>query len=430
MALSLFPSPQVVFGADVAWFGRTVAAARRRVRFVAPGLTKVQAGALADASARSVDVRVVLDPSELRERQGYGELAAIPFLEGAGVAVQQLPGLALSFLLVDGTGHILFPESRMFAEAGVGVNALTLDPVMLCRLNQTFFPPASPEEEREANVQAARAQASRHLPPAPENASSLADLAPLDQASLQSALRALDRNPPRDPDLTRQFSAYTNRLQFLEITLQGGTFEDRIVSLPKDIPFDVDKALRRRLHMQMKVFHRRDLVGLQAFSAYRRQVEQVRDCYSVFLPSRNRRIFHTEHKHDLLREVEQLRGQLPEVSSVMEDDLARAVADAAVLLENEAYRLLLTSPNVSRCPSGRSVDTWARAEACRIVSLVSFPHPRAVLERLDLRVHFYDMTWEDFDNHAFISELHSLKVIDQRSADELRTLTAAFAVKA
>ncbi|MEP0547498.1 MAG: hypothetical protein ABJF88_11240 [Rhodothermales bacterium] len=400
------------------------------IRIVAPGLDEPRAHALAEAAHRGADVRVVLDPSEETERFGMGSLRTVDLLRGAGAEVRQLLGNAIGLVVADGEGYLHFARSRMFVADGEGLDAVRLDPLSTARLVRAFFPPRSEAEEQEAE---ARLDTALSNPQALRNAAEVdapvSGVAPVDEQRLVDAKEALERNPPRDPDLTRRLNVYTNRLQFVEITLKGGAFGERTVSLPTDIPLGVSEQLGDLLRTRMRVF---DSDVLESFRAFKREVDALREKWTTYLASRKKRVFATKDKQAILDEVERLRKQIPSLVSEMASDVMHSIDEAERVLVKEATRLLQDNPPADfGLFRDRPDDLAKMAErrARHIVSKISFPDPAEVLERIELAVHFYDMTWEDFDDEEFIRELYEAEIIDRTSADELRHLRSAFEAK-
>lgn len=412
------PAPTgVTFAASYATFVDAVASAELTVRVVGPGVDEPHALALAEAARRGVNVRVVVDPSEEMERHGFGTLRAVEHLLAAGVEVRQLPDNAVGLVLVDGLGYLHVARSRMFAADGAGLNAVRVDAVLAERLSRAFFPPRD-DAERAAKAAATEGAEPNPLP-----------VEPLDAERFDAAQASIRDNPPRDPDLTRQFSAYTTRLQFIDITLEGGTFDQRTVSLPAGLPIGVSQEFNERLKAQMRVFGRNDLPALKRFKAFCREVKSVRDEHSVHLPSRDKRIFRTEAKQRLKEEITALQAKIEPMVKDMAAEVEQEVRRIKAYVEKEITRMYVgENPDESGLfrNDPEALDSVARRKAQSVFAGIRFPDPNEILGRIGLRVHFYDMTWQDFDDEAFVQELHLLKVIDAQSANELRHLRAAF----
>lgn len=424
----------VAFCADYRTFVDAVLSAERTIRLVSPGLDEPRAQCLATAAESGLDVRVVIDPSEETERHGLGEVRAIDSLRAAGVEVRQLNGNAVGFLLVDGTGYCFFPQSRLFSEEGAGLNAVSVDPFQAQRLERAFFPCRSDDEVKEMRerLEGVLDDLADHVGRVLVTDAELKGVEPLDEEALQEVKEALERNPPRDPNLTRQFSAYTTKLQFIELILKGGTFDSRTVALPDDIPLGVSKALQDKLRTKMRVFSGDELPALQDFRDFRREVDAFRDKYSTYLPSRKMRIFRTEKKRQLLDELAALRKKIPALVAALAADVMAAIGSTEKDLEDEVVRLLMADP-----PGDYGVfkahpdvlENVIRRDARRMVSRIRFPEPQEILGRIELKEHFYEMTWEDFSDDDFIRELREAGIVNKDSADELRNLTAAFEAK-
>jgi len=65
------------------------------------------------------DIRVVVDCSENSFRNGYGSADAIDLLKSAGVTTYESRKNRVSFIICDGIGYFIFPESRIFAHDSI-----------------------------------------------------------------------------------------------------------------------------------------------------------------------------------------------------------------------------------------------------------------------------------------------------------------------
>lgn len=58
-----------------------------------------------------------------------------------------------------------------------------------------------------------------------------------------------------------------------------------------------------------------------------------------------------------------------------------------------------------------------------------FPEPEDLLDKRDLRLNFYDLTWENFKNRAFLDELAKKEVFSKGGLDQIVSMRDAFEVK-
>ena len=297
------------------------------------------------------------------------------------------------------------------------------------------MPSSPPRDEAEAQAEADRLDAALNSPafieevteaPAP-----VEGIAPVVEEKLADARESLERNPPRDPDLTRQLSVYTNRLQFVEITIRGGTLSSQTVSLPKNLPLGVSRELRKQLDAKLRVFER-GAEELKRYRSFLRDAEALRDEFAILIRSRDKRVIRTEHLPALKDALRELKARIPDIQREVATHVVAALNHTRSEIEREVARLLADDP-----PDGLSLfqadpgvyETLLTDRARRIVADISFPDPVALLARLNIEAHYYDPTWEDFDDEAFIRELYDAGAIDRESADELRHLRSAFEAK-
>lgn len=91
-----------------------IRAAKDRVIFVAPGVSRTIARALVDAHNRSPSVTVILDADEELCRIGYGELNGFEYLtqHGGKIELRKHSGLRLGLLMADKVVTIWSPTPR------------------------------------------------------------------------------------------------------------------------------------------------------------------------------------------------------------------------------------------------------------------------------------------------------------------------------
>lgn len=180
-----------------------IQAANRRVLFMAPGVSKAVADALAEAGQKmgheAVDVIVDMDPEVYR--LGYGTvegLAAIDHAaQGGALRLCSQPGVRLGVLIADDTTVVYAPTPELIessTEEPSQPNAIVLE-----------APPAALASDVGLGAQPTR-----------ERTVGLDAVQPTQLSSVRSILA---ENPPLRFDLARKVRIYSNFLQFVELSL-------------------------------------------------------------------------------------------------------------------------------------------------------------------------------------------------------------------
>jgi len=416
--------------------------ATERLWYSAPNVSEERAHALAEAAKRGVRVQVALDVREDNYRNGYGDIRALAILEKAGAEVYDAPHNLVSFLIADGIGYLLFPQSRIFAEEGQGMNAVRFGISARALLIAHFFPPQTADEIKaltddlytEAEDEAA---AEREAAAAALGAPTPALPAP-DPERVQEVEQALKRNPPLNPDLKRSLNVYTTKLQFVEIEFEGSNFAQIRIHLPPDALPIKDAEFRRRLETRLRLF---DLTlseeeneeaesvppWLQPLQEIKDQLREIRRTYLTHIKSRKKTILQTKRKSEVVEKLNALQAKIDKVKEQLEALLMEAFLDARDDLKQRLIALLKESPPKRMIGmQGSLFERGLAWEADQILAKVQMPELHKLLDKLTLRWAFYDLTWEDFRNEDFIDELLNAKVIKKHSADELRQITSAY----
>lgn len=98
--------------------------ARKSVCYAAPSIQMEPAEAMADVSKTLGKDMVTLcvDFDERVMRMGYGNMTALQRLRGAGIVINNIPGLRMSLIIVDDEGFVFTPTA-LYLEAENGTKA-------------------------------------------------------------------------------------------------------------------------------------------------------------------------------------------------------------------------------------------------------------------------------------------------------------------
>lgn len=219
---------------DAALIG-LVGSARKRIVFIAPGLTVPVAEALGKRieEVDHLDITVVLDPDEEVMRVGYGELAALQRLQALanrqGYSLRSQPGLRVGVLLSDENMMVWSPTPRSveappMSQASGGDRAAVSPPpgpqaqaASLASVPAPASPVAPNGLMLGANpaAQLAQAVSAEGTPTRPQD-SEIGRQA-ITPAQVQETAEALKKNPPIPVDLARVTRVFSTKLQFIEV---------------------------------------------------------------------------------------------------------------------------------------------------------------------------------------------------------------------
>lgn len=250
---------------------RMVRSARRRIVFIAPGLTLQVAKALGARfdEIDGMDITVVLDSDEDVCRIGYGEVAALQHLhmlaQSKGFWLKSQPGLRVGVLLADDQTLVWAPTPRSIeappdstiptnaAHSGgpEGPESMAPNGLML----------GSNPGEQLANAVAAEGTAT-----GPDDAE--IGRKAITPAQVQETVDAHLRNPPIPVDLARVTRVFSTKLQFIEIKITRAKLSQVPLRPPNGwLNADVEGELKNLLGSSLFPFHalRDEMIDVPAF---------------------------------------------------------------------------------------------------------------------------------------------------------------------
>jgi len=406
--------------------------AEERVYLSLPGIYGELAEPLVEAKKKVKDVRVVVDCSEENIRNGYGDLAAIEKLRKAGIAVYDFPKNMVSFLISDRTGHLIFPQSRIFSYEDVGTNAVRLDEVTTLRLISFFFPPedeiakAEMASELKDSIARVTADAGTLL-----NLDDEPPFREVEASKIEEINKRLESNPPVHPDLQRQIKTYTAKIQFVELHFEGRNIHSAKVSIPPDaLPFK-DEQLRQSLETRLRLFENiKEDEGFKVLYDFIGSIDAMRKEYLVPIASREKSIIRQERKGKFTARVDELKGQIKGVRAKMLHVMAEEILNSSDRVKQELVTFFKANPP-EEYKSYQASLFQRKTESLvnQIVGSIKFPEPETLLDKMDVHVNFYDLTWEDFRNQEFLDELARKEVFSKGDLKQIVSMRDAFEVK-
>ena len=302
-----------------------IAAAKQTLHIVQPGIDEEMAEAVINAVKQNgISVFICIDSREDVIRNGFGEEKGITgLLEHPKIQVREYAGNQISFLLADGQGCILFPESRIFSAEPSGPNAINIDAALAVRLLAKFFLTETKEqkevlktllqkaeEEKDMVIQNALNDANSEQPPISQS---------FNQESFKIVQQSLQSNPPLEPNLQRQIKTYTAKIQFVEMKFSGINLKTRVINIPESaLPIE-NSALKSALLANMKLFQNID--ENDAFSILKdlkAREQQLRDDYLIPVSCREKKsIIKIEEKEAFKNRLQKIKDEIEKLNETL-----------------------------------------------------------------------------------------------------------------
>ena len=414
-------------------------AAKSCIYIVLPGIDEVLSQLLIDIkNESSILINVCIDNSEDAIRNGYGDVKGIDILIDNGVVIRECKGNRLSFIIVDNSGYIFFPESRIFSADPTGPNALELDAFTITRLITYFFPPVDDNErenldERLSNsieIQKQWMHTVRNevfnYPPQP-----VTDDFRKDKHSETKV--ALSKNPPIEPDLQRQIKTYNAKVQFVELKFSGINLQSRTISIPEDaIPIN-NKELKKILQTKMKLFQ--DIEGNKDFAIFgelKRKVEVLRDDYLKPITCREgKSLVQSELKEAFKGRLQKIKNEIQEINKQLPDILETATLKTKDLIKAELLNFFKANmpEEIKQYNDAAIKERKLNEYVDRLVYRIPFPKTEKLIEQISLSDYYYDLTFQDFSDDKLIQELKKKQIMKDEDIKGIVDMKNAFAEK-
>jgi hypothetical protein len=410
--------------------------AEQRVCLVLPGIFDELAGALAARKRSGIArIQVLTDVSEDNVRNGFGSISAIETLCASGVDVYECSDNLVSFVICDEIGYWLFPQSRIFRFEETGTNAASIDPIMQIRLLHQFFP-SLPNEVLGIGVDGVVNTLEQLVQQVCDEMAKPPDLDRpiylLDENELKKTKGRLEINPPLHPDLKRQISTYVAKIQFSELTFEGANLHTAKVTLPPDaLPFG-DAAIKRLLETRMRLFENlEELDGFKKFLKLKGTIEEIRKQFLTPISSRKKSILRVERKTEFIKQVEEAEATAAQLNQEHSELLEGLMLNSKDRIEKEIVEFFKRTPpeNVAAIKDERLRERKIQDMAARILAKIRYPDPQHLLDKLSIKKHFYDVTFEDFRDEEFLKELEEKEVMEKDDISSIVSIRDAFSVK-
>lgn len=412
-----------------------IRAAKNRVLLAAPSIGKGTATALGNAMKR-IDPEsfvVVTDCDEKIFRLGYGDFAAVKELETRGLKICQQSGLRAGILVCDSTAWSFSPTALYVEEetrSNDTPNGIVLRGIDVERIVSRLLPSAvhKPTKAKEVTkeISPELTEALKYLPPAsqkeivesmntpqvdPEIERELSEckqevgLEAVDPKVLENVGESLEEAPPIPFDVARQVRVFEPYIQYVEIKLNGCSIARHRIKIPKSVlSYSENQDLDNRLRTTFDL--------LQANSEYSaKSIEQlvwkVRDNFTRSLGQPYGRVLLRNKRGVFDEKIKELQEKLKEHQDEIEESLKASIT------ESERYLIEYYLPFVKKNPPDELVGqlnttevTEAQVRGWLAETFQSvFPSPDELVKKMELCVHFRDVTFENISEQDFSEKL-------------------------
>lgn len=409
------------------------------IYIVLPGIDEVLAQLLIDIKKEGrVLIQVCIDNSEDVIRNGYGDAKGIDNLIENGVNIRESKGNRVSFIIIDNSGYILFPESRIFSEEPAGPNALELDAFTITRLLAYYFPAVDDKEREDLDVRfsnsiemqtqwmhTVRNEVFNDPPP------KATDDFRKDKHSETKA--ALIKNPPIAPNLQRQIKTYTAKIQFVELKFTGINMQSRSISIPKDVIPINNEELKKLLQTKMKLFQNFESnTGFEVLTQLKKKEELLRDDYLTTITCRQgKSIILVEMKGAFEGRLEKIKQEIQDINKQLPDLLETAILETKDIINAEllSFFKLNRPKELQQYSKTEIVERKLKEYVADIIRAIHFPKTEKLIENISLKEYYYDLTFQDFSDDSLIEEFKKKNILKDADIKGIVEMKNAFEEK-
>jgi hypothetical protein len=376
-----------------------IGSAQVSVCYAAPGIQLEPAEALARLAKHLGPelITVILDFDERVMRMGFGDLAAVAVLRGAGITVRSTPGLRTGLLVVDDAGFIFTPIAR-YLEADrretEAPNALRLSPEQVREALARLSPAAkaiavamakTPEERERIREQAVEVRSD--------------DIPPTQFAVVEKSLKDA---PPVSFDVARQVRVFEPYLQYVELNLTGAAIQRRKLAIPKVI-----QNLGAADGAQSRFNTTFDLIERESELSSKHIEDALKDIRENFTPSLGKdhgRVLLKAQKPLFEQRLDDLRAKLEEFQAKVREKLQGSLdASRDEIVTYYVSTVLANPPDkfrgqlLSSNPTEDDARRWLRLQLESVI-----PKADELIKKMELKQTYKDVTFETLNKPDFL----------------------------
>lgn len=419
----------IIFRFDETSLKELIEAAQERIYFAMPGIYEEIAESIIHNNSLFIKKKLILNIDEDLIRGGYGSLDAIEKLRNNNIEIEQSDNSLISFIIIDDAGYIIFPKSRILPGTENADNAIRMDSQMLLRLIALYFPEDKVKEERAYHnkFKLDKKETLRIL----KEERSKSDIKPLDEKKVTELKQEFTRNPVVNPDLKRQLTTYSSKLQYVDLAFKGAHLDKKRINIPpKALPVR-DEEFLKKLEINMALFGDFQNSEKNPIREMENKVNEIRKDYLTPIGG-GKSIIYKNQKSDFEKEVSEIEKSIKELPEKLYKVLKNEIKKTRDRIENELIGFIWQNPpeNIVNNIGSKYFGDIVRDEVNKILAKIHFPAIVDVLNKeVTIEYVYSDITYDDLKSTGFLDKLVEKKVIDKKQKGEIVKFKDAVEVK-
>ena len=396
--------------------------------FAAPSISKIEADAICRFrwQAHRARMRVIIDPTAERFRDGFGEVESLRDMIGEGVEIRKAPGLRIGVLVVDHeawvyspTPEVIFDQPDEFTFNAVKVTAefaeqiiAAIAPTMPRFTDELQTPFPELEEiyndyyEGQFGPQPKTLDSSIIVDEsAQEIGHEVLALDEIDFVELE-----LEIAPPQQFDLSRQVNVYSAYYQFVEIHLSNCNLSAFTIPISDQLLSIVDdQEVSRRLSAKYKLVEadskiKKDLKGITD------SVNDLRSEFTISISAKTGRIIAKERKAVFEEQAREIQNWIQKVTREIENDLKSEIeANCSRLAQVLVPIVVEKQPGYLRNRMRGDFSDSNRISDVIVAELMpSDTVIKNLVDGMRLEFAYKDITYEMLNDEEFVSKIKSI----------------------
>lgn len=384
---------------------------REKIVFIMPSIHKEWIDVMKEnQNLEKLSIYTCIDNSEACIRNGYGNIESIEYLKEKSKEMLECADLKVHFVMFDNEAYCLFLESRILVGEPQGYNAIKVNGEIADSIVSEFF------VNTRKNVDL--------FAPTPK-------AIPLNVDKYEETKKALLKNPPDAPDLSRKIKYYNNLFQFCELNLIGGNISSKTISIPPSaLPFK-DEKLKSKMRTKFELFDKDATKGWDEMNSIKLKDKEIRDAYLVpCTPRKDKSVLKKVDKSAFLNEIKGFKKFIEVETVKLKSKVQDAINQSEDVWKMELKTFLLN--NLTDKDKGLTEEQIKRnidSDVNRIISKTKFPTAHELVSKIQYNVVFYDMTWEDLSDEKLLKWFETNELIEDKDAQELARFTEGFGLK-
>lgn len=416
---------------------RWVAKAKTRIVFAAPSISEALAIAISTQVELNPQLRVdvILDVAAETLRLGYGELGALKHLTDRSIDIRCAPGLKIGVLAIDTRSFVFAPTAKIIHDPETNSpNAINIDPTMTEWLLHAMIPKDMIVERAKKEISPFGDEGATDAdqpgePPIGEDSldDEIIDFDPIIDPKAESAFATdawtepeiggqlfseddmeelaenIERRPPKEFDHEREILVYNGYLRFVDTKFTGGRLSSRTIQLPTNI-LSVAKEGPEMIEIKAscKLFETAGV--MPEVVAFEQRVDETRRQYTRSLGHDLGRVVLIKDVMAFDKAVEGLKGELVGIRESAVSRISCAIKRRKKRLKKILFPLLSKNPTdelkhwIENLP-----NPWQETIGRYLTAVLDdvFPDSSAMIDRMDLRCIYKDVTWEMLNEKKF-----------------------------